>query len=482
MKKTYGYIKFILFILFVLSFSSLCFGMNHTSQFTFSLLGGGYLFEGNESYGGGPHGGIGLGYVLSNKLSTELHAGFGYFEKNMLNKTKYEFSIDDIDTFIFDAELKYHLTPFQLGKFSIAPYLLLGAGDIMFDQKEENQENNEKIHYPMLNYGAGFHMFLTDSLAFRADARHLLTYDDHDIKPTDDISYRINNNFYYTIGLTLFWGKPSQGISKAEQYDAQGKIYGKKPTGVIVDIHGKTWDSDDDGVYEHVDKCPGTPKGIPVDNKGCPPDLDQDGVFDYKDKCPNTPLGALVNIEGCFRDTDGDSIPDIEDQCPSTPPGTVVNEAGCPMDSDGDGIPDVEDQCKETLAGVKVDDKGCPIIIVPKKPITISLNIKFEPNKADIKPIYYEQIKQVAEFLDNHPESNATIEAHTDSQGSKSYNLKLSQKRADAVKKALIEYFQIDAHRITAIGYGENRPIADNATEEGRQLNRRAVAVISANE
>lgn len=59
-------------------------------------------------------------------------------------------------------------------------------------------------------------------------------------------------------------------------------------------------DSDGDGVYDDMDKCPNTPKGAPVDSVGCPLDSDGDGVFDYKDKCPNTPRGAQVDSRGCW--------------------------------------------------------------------------------------------------------------------------------------------------------------------------------------
>ncbi len=59
-------------------------------------------------------------------------------------------------------------------------------------------------------------------------------------------------------------------------------------------------DSDHDGVYDNVDKCPGTPENVAVDESGCPFDSDKDGVADYLDKCPGTPKGAPVNIKGCW--------------------------------------------------------------------------------------------------------------------------------------------------------------------------------------
>ena len=59
-------------------------------------------------------------------------------------------------------------------------------------------------------------------------------------------------------------------------------------------------DSDNDGVYDYMDKCPGTPENVSVDDRGCPFDSDHDGVYDYMDKCPDTPAGAPVNFKGCW--------------------------------------------------------------------------------------------------------------------------------------------------------------------------------------
>ena len=80
-----------------------------------------------------------------------------------------------------------------------------------------------------------------------------------------------------------------------------------------------------------------------------------------------------------------------------------------------------------------------------------------------------------------HPEVSATIEGHTDSNASDQYNLALSQRRVDAIKKILINNYGVPAARLKSIGYGESRPIATNATAEGRQQNRRVVAVFQAN-
>lgn len=126
---------------------------------------------------------------------------------------------------------------------------------------------------------------------------------------------------------------------------------------------------------------------------------------------------------------------------------------------------------------------NCPVI-QPAAPIqyeSIELKVLFDNDKSLVKPDYYPEVKRVADFMARHPEVSATIEGHTDSNASDSYNLKLSQRRVDAVKQILIGKFGIESSRLNAIGYGESRPIATNATAEGRQQNRRVVAVFQAN-
>ncbi len=116
-----------------------------------------------------------------------------------------------------------------------------------------------------------------------------------------------------------------------------------------------------------------------------------------------------------------------------------------------------------------------------KEKITISLNIEFDTAKAVIKKKYHDNIKKVADFMQKYPETRVVIEGHTDNVdrfNNPENNIKLSQARADSVRQYLIDKFGIDAARITAVGYGPNRPLADNNTKEGRQKNRRVEAII----
>lgn len=129
----------------------------------------------------------------------------------------------------------------------------------------------------------------------------------------------------------------------------------------VVNARGCPVDEDQDGVLNIVDMCPGTPLGIVVGRNGCPLDFDHDGVFDYLDKCLGTPAGFAVDSLGCTLDTDGDGIDDNNDKCPNTTPGDPVDGTGCPLDQDHDGVPNSADMCPNTPANVSIDLMGCPL-------------------------------------------------------------------------------------------------------------------------
>lgn len=119
----------------------------------------------------------------------------------------------------------------------------------------------------------------------------------------------------------------------------------------------------------------------------------------------------------------------------------------------------------------------------PPRPIqekvTITLYVEFDHDKAAIREIYHDDIKRVADFMKQYPNTTAVIEGHTDEIGTREYNQRLSEERAGAVCRYLIDRFGISENRLTSVGYGEDRPVADNYTVEGRRKNRRVEAVIS---
>ena len=102
----------------------------------------------------------------------------------------------------------------------------------------------------------------------------------------------------------------------------------------------------------------------------------------------------------------------------------------------------------------------------------------FETNSSKVSDESKRTLDAYADFLESHPDLKIQIEGHTDNVGKDSFNLWLSRKRAEAVKAYLVSK-GIDAHRISAKGYGSSRPVADNDSEESRSLNRRTEILLS---
>lgn len=239
-------------------------------------------------------------------------------------------------------------------------------------------------------------------------------------------------------------------------------------------------DADGDGVPDKVDQCPDTPKGATVDEKGCPSDSDGDGVFDGIDKCPDTTANAKVDSKGCPKDSDGDGVFNGIDECDDTPKGATVDARGCPSDDDGDGVYDGIDLCPNTPSDLAVDKNGCPVEVSETETQLLdtgmisSSNILFETGKADLKPESHKVLNEIGRTLVQWPELKIEISGHTDSQGSESFNQKLSEQRGQSVKDYIVDKFdKVDADNLSVVGYGESKPIASNDTKAGRAENRR---------
>ncbi|MGP1485618.1 MAG: OmpA family protein [Campylobacter sp.] len=140
------------------------------------------------------------------------------------------------------------------------------------------------------------------------------------------------------------------------------------------------------------------------------------------------------------------------------------------LDDDKDGVLNDADKCPNTPAGVVVDETGCEKVIILR-----DLGVNFAFDSYQVSSSYLEEIKKVAVFMNEHSDYRVVLEGHTDSVGNDAYNQKLSEKRANAVAKALKD-LGVSASKITTVGYGETKPIADNKTKEGRAENRRVEA------
>ena len=238
---------------------------------------------------------------------------------------------------------------------------------------------------------------------------------------------------------------------------------------------GKMGDSDGDGVGNTIDKCPNTPKGTKVGKDGCPVMAEKAApASEPAPAAKPAPAAAAAAVPAVAAvaapaDADKDGVADSSDKCPGTPEGVKVDANGCPVDSDNDGVPDYLDKCPGTPAGAKVDTTGCVV--------SITLKVNFDPGKAVVKREYLPEIETFAQFLKQYPDVKAEIQGHTDNRGGAKQNQALSDARAKAVRDAVTKY-DISADRLTAKGYGQDKPIATNDTPEGREKNRRVEAVI----
>jgi outer membrane protein OmpA-like peptidoglycan-associated protein len=311
----------------------------------------------------------------------------------------------------------------------------------------------------------GADIFLSDHLAFNLGARYHLM-------PGNEVD---------NVGYSSLWGP--------DQVDAN--------TAMVEGLVGLTWwfggaDSDHDGIPNKQDACPKQAEDMDGFNDldGCPDiDNDRDGILDANDRCPNQPedMDGYQDTDGCPEaDNDSDGVIDGQDQCPEEAEDFdgFEDEDGCPeWDNDQDGVLDSDDRCPGTEPGAQVDEFGCaitPVIpepVVPVKPVAlppadILEGVNFASGSSDLLPESIDVLLELAFTLQENPERRIEVRGHTDATGNAALNLDLSQRRAQSVRASLID-MGVAPGRITAVGYGQDFPIADNGTRAGRAKNRR---------
>jgi outer membrane protein OmpA-like peptidoglycan-associated protein len=279
-------------------------------------------------------------------------------------------------------------------------------------------------------------------------------------------------NWSASAGLSIDLGRGRTRDTDNDGVDDRQDACAGTPLGVSVDASGCRVDADGDGVFDEDDSCAGTPRGVRVDASGCRVDTDGDGVFDEDDRCTGTPSGVRVDASGCRVDTDGDGVFDEDDRCSGTPSGVRVDDSGCRVDTDGDGVFDEDDACAATSVGVDVDARGCPVLFEPETTVVVLEGVTFELNSAVLTDAAEDVLDRVAQSLNGSPEIRVRVVGHTDSTGSRDYNVTLSQGRAESVVAYLVTR-GVALSRLEAVGVGPDRPVGDNSTQAGRAMNRR---------
>jgi outer membrane protein OmpA-like peptidoglycan-associated protein len=398
-------------------------------------------------------------------------------------------------------------------KSIIRPYLFIGTGAMLYDNNIVI--TNKKLDYVTPSFGGGLRLKVTSDIAFNFQETFLVTSADD----KDGVIGGINDYYlFHTAGFSYNFGKKkdadNDGVS--DRYDKCPNT----PANVAVDKTGCPLDKDKDGIADYLDGCPD--KAGTVATNGCPdkdgdgiadkddkcpdvfglasfkgcPDTDGDGIVDNEDRCPL--IAGPVSLKGC-PDTDGDGVANIDDICGNTPKGYQVDATGCSLDNDKDGIVNEEDRCPNLAgpAGLRgcpdtdgdgvadIDDrcpnavgpltnKGCPVITKEtlQRITLIGSKVFFENNSDQLKVASLVQLDELSVILKKYETANLVIEGYTDSNGDDATNLTLSQKRTESVKNYLIGKGITDT-RLTATGFGENKPIASNKTSLGRAKNRR---------
>ncbi|MDR3578475.1 MAG: OmpA family protein [Oryzomonas sp.] len=308
---------------------------NRGEDFSVSPVIGGYTYDGKQHLDTSPVYGVRLGYNFTKAFGVEGLFDYVHTESTITDRK--------MDMYRYGGEMLYHFFPDN----TLVPYVAAGYAGLNFDNIQPRGA---------FDYGVGLKWFLTDNLALRGDVRHLLYISGGPNETTF-------NNFEYSIGVYIPFGGTTQAVTAVE--------------------------------------VPATPVPTPAPEAAPAP-------------APEAPLEEIPAAEPA--------------------PGHY---------------------------------KYC-----------ITLHIEFDIDKADIRPEYHDEVAKVGDFMKKYPDTTAVIEGHSDNVGTPEHNLDLSQRRAESVVNYLVEKFGVERSRLTAKGYGQTRPVADNTTDEGKQKNRRIEAVI----
>ncbi len=364
-------------------------------------------------------------------------------------------------------------------------YLFTGAGITSFKSKLFNNttdvlinEHKDRQNEFFLPIGGGAAFRLNNTFSVNLEYADRTIFGGTKLDFLDNGKENNDHYSYASAGLQINFGaKDTDGDGVKDKYDlcpeTAGKIElagcpDKDNDGVAdkddacPDVAGKVEfkgcpDTDGDGIIDSEDACP-TEAGSKELN-GCP-DKDNDGIADKDDKCPD--VAGKKELAGC-PDRDNDGVADNDDDCPDVKGLAALK--GCP-DMDGDGVADKDDKCPDVF-GV-ASNFGCPEV----KYLEYFKVVYFNFDKSVLVTKFIKDLDEVVTIMNEHTYVNVSVSGYADSQGPSAYNLILSEKRADFVINYLVKK-GIDKTRLVKYFYGENNPVGNNRTYDGRAQNRR---------
>ena len=381
---------------------------------------------------------LSVGRYIGKGFSAELSGSLNKIEKGY----RYNKDLDNkVDQSFWAVNLaaQYHLNTLWSGARWFDPYAQVGGGYAAID--------NEGKFRTLVGGGANF--WFTDNIGLNLQTAY---------HPTMK-SESTENYFQHALGITIKFGKQDRDNDGVADKDDKCPDVAGKP-----ELNGCP-DADGDGITDAEDACPDV-FGLKEFN-GCP-DTDNDGIADKDDECPE--VAGKPELKGC-PDADNDGIADKDDKCPQQA-GPKENN-GCPWpDRDGDGVLDKDDECPEEAG--PASNKGCPEVTqeVQTQLNSFAKTILFDVGKSTIRPESATVLNNIVNVLNKYKNSKFSVEGYTDTSGNKDKNQRLSEDRAYSVKAYLVDK-GINPARLSAKGFGPEKPIASNKTKKGRELNRR---------